>query len=59
MADIYFKKDKNKYSIGYSDVIFKYNPNNHNLESLQERFIQCDKKGKAVAKKVPKKKEDK
>ena len=52
MADIYFKKDKTKYSIGYSDVIFKYDPKNHDIKSLEARFTECDKNGKAVVKKT-------
>ena len=54
MADRYFKKDKTKYSIGYSDVIFKYDPKNHDVESLEARFIECSKDGKEI-KKVTKK----
>ena len=50
MADRYFKKDKTKYSIGYSDVIFKYDPKNHDVESLEARFIECDKSGKTIKK---------
>ena len=59
MADRYFKKDKNKYSVGYSDVIFKYDPKNHDIKSLETRFIECDKNGKNIVKKVSKKKGDK
>ena len=58
MSDRYFKKDKTKYSIGYSDVVFKYDPKNHDIESLQARFIECDKNGKTIkneTKKVTKK----
>ena len=58
MADKYFKKDKTKYSIGYTDVVFKYDPRNHDIESLQARFIECDKNGKTIkneTKKVTKK----
>ena len=55
MSDIYFKKDKKKYSIGYSDVVFKYDPRNHDIESLDARFIRCDKNGKTVPKKETKK----
>ena len=55
MSDIYFKKDKKKYNIGYSDVVFKYDPRNHDIESLDARFIRCDKNGKAVPKKETKK----
>ena len=50
MADRYFKKDKKKYSIGYSDVIFKYDPKNHDVESLEARFVECDANGKAIKK---------
>ena len=59
MADKYFKKDKAKYSIGYTDVIFKYDPKNHDIKSLEVRFIECDKNGKNIVKKVSKKKGDK
>ena len=54
MADKYFKKDKVKYNIGYTDVIFKYDPKNHDIESLQTRFIECDKDGKEIKKVVKK-----
>ena len=50
MADRYFKKDKTKYSIGYSDVVFKYDPKNHNVESLEARFVECDANGKTIKK---------
>ena len=62
MSDRYFKKDKTKYSIGYTDVIFKYDPRNHDIESLKTRFEECDKNGntiKATPKKTTKKKGDK
>ena len=48
MKDMYFKKDKSKFKIGNSDIIFKYDNRKHNLESLQERFIACDKNGKNI-----------
>ena len=54
MANRYFKKDTTKYSIGNSDVIFKYDPRNHDIESLQTRFIECDKDGKEIKKVVKK-----
>ena len=54
MADRYFKKDKTKYSIGYTDVIFKYDPRNHDIESLKSRFIECNKDGKEIKKAVKK-----
>ena len=52
MADRYFKKDKTKYSIGYTDVIFKYDPRNHDVKSLESRFIECSKDGKEIKKAV-------
>ena len=54
MADRYFKKDKTKYSIGYTDVIFKYDPKNHDIKSLEARFIECSKDGKEIKKAVKK-----
>ena len=54
MADRYFKKDKNKYSVGYSDVIFKYDPRNHDVKSLESRFVECSKDGKEIKKAVKK-----
>ena len=63
MAERYFKKDKTKYNIGYSDIVFKYDPKNHDIESLETRFIECDENGKTItktkAKKTTKKKGDK
>ena len=50
MADKYFKKDKKKYSIGYTDVIFKYDPKNHDIESLKTRFVECDANGETIKK---------
>ena len=57
MADKYFKKDKKKYSIGYTDVIFKYDPKNHDIKSLEARFIECSKDGKTLARKKAKSEE--
>ena len=54
MADRYFKKDRNKFNVGYTDVVFKYDPNNHDIESLEARFTECDKNGKNVTKKTTK-----
>ena len=50
MANRYFKKDTTKYSIGNSDVIFKYDPRNHDIESLEARFVECDANGKTIKK---------
>tara|TARA_R100000700_G_C3128263_1_gene114478 strand:+ start:285 stop:485 length:201 start_codon:yes stop_codon:yes gene_type:complete len=58
MADRFFKKAKNKFKIGYSDKIFKYDYTRHKIEDLENRFEECDKNGnpvKAVAKKTTKK----
>ena len=50
MAERYFNKDKKKYSVGYSDVVFKYDPKNHDIISLETRFDECDKNGKTITK---------
>ena len=50
MGDIYFKKDKKKFKIGHSDVVFKYKNGTHNLDSCRQRFIECDKNGKPIKK---------
>ena len=54
MAERYFKKDKKKYSVGYSDVVFKYDPKNHDIISLETRFDECDKNGKTIKKETKK-----
>ena len=54
MADRYFKKSKEKFKVGYSDTVFKYNFSSHKIESLEERFIECDKDGKELKKEKPK-----
>ena len=54
MADKYFKKDKTKFSIGNADVVFKYDPRNHDIKSLEARFIECSKDGKEIKKTVKK-----
>ena len=50
----YFKKDKTKFKVGYSDTIFEYDFRRHKIDDLVNRFIECDKNGKAIAKKVKK-----
>ena len=55
MSDRFFKKDKSKFKVGNSDVVFKYDYNRHKIEDLESRFIECDKNGKTVAKKASKK----
>tara|TARA_R100000995_G_scaffold52368_1_gene25389 strand:- start:2419 stop:2559 length:141 start_codon:yes stop_codon:yes gene_type:complete len=39
---MYFKKD--------SGVVFEYDENRHDLDSLKERFVECDKDGNEVKK---------
>ena len=50
MADRYFKKDKNVYSVGNTDKIIKYDRQNHDLDSFKARFIECDANGKEIKK---------
>ena len=38
MADRYFKKEADKFSIGNSDVVFKYDFTTHKIEDLETRF---------------------
>ena len=52
--DIFFKKDKTKFSVGYSDVIFKYDKSRHKIEDLKNRFIECDVNGKEIKKAIKK-----
>jgi len=58
--DRYFKKSKEKFSIGNTDVIIKYDSRDHDIASFEERFIECDANGKAIKPKAKakKKKED-
>ena len=55
----FFKKDKSKFKVGNSDVVFKYNKGRHKIEDLENRFVECDKNGKTIAKKTANKKENK
>ena len=55
MSDRFFKKDKSKFKVGNSDVVFKYNKGRHKIEDLENRFIECDKNGKKITKKDSKK----
>tara|TARA_R100000152_G_C6757003_1_gene180785 strand:+ start:554 stop:781 length:228 start_codon:yes stop_codon:yes gene_type:complete len=50
MSEKYFKKSKDKFKVGYSSKVFKYDFRKHNLEDLQERFVECDSKGKEIKK---------
>ena len=47
----YFKKPNGR--------IVTYDPQTHDIDSFQERFIECDINGKPKPKPKPKKKEDK
>jgi|TARA_X000001388_G_C2137049_1_gene87211 hypothetical protein len=44
---MYFKKE--------SGIIFEYDKERHDLKSLKERFVECDKDGKEIKKKKDKK----
>ena len=52
MAERYFKKSKDKFKVGYSDTIIKYNFRNHDIKSLEDRFEECDVNGNAIKKAV-------
>ena len=54
MADRYFKKSKNKFKVGYSDKVFKYNKGSHKIEDIENRFEECDVKGNLIKKIVKK-----
>ena len=45
---------KDKFKVGYSDTIFRYDFRRHKIESLEERFIECDKDGNEIKKATPK-----
>tara|TARA_R100001594_G_scaffold48117_2_gene80996 strand:+ start:734 stop:910 length:177 start_codon:yes stop_codon:yes gene_type:complete len=47
----YFKKPNGR--------IVTYDPQTHDIDSFEERFIECDINGKPKPKPKPKKKEDK
>ena len=60
--DRYFKKLKEKFSIGNTDVIIKYDSRDHDIASFEKRFVECDANGKTVKPKPkpkPKKKKTK
>ena len=53
----YFKKSKDKFKIGNTDIIIKYDFRCHDIKSFEERFIECDADGNAIKPKPkPKKK---
>jgi len=54
MADRYFKKISKDYAVGNTDIVFKYEYSRHDLDSLKERFTECDKSGKTIKKEVKK-----
>lgn len=45
---MYFKKD--------SGIVFEYDKNRHDLNSLKQRFVECDKDGNEVKKEKKKSK---
>jgi hypothetical protein len=51
--DRYFKKSKEKFKIGSADIIIKYDPRCHDIESFESRFIECDANGKNKPKPKP------
>ncbi len=54
--DRYFKKSKEKFSIGNTDVIIKYDSRSHDIESFESRFVECDADGNKIKPKPKKKK---
>ena len=44
----YFKKPKDKFKIGNTDIIIKYDFRYHDIESFEKRFIECDADGKTI-----------
>ena len=55
----YFKKPKDKFKIGNTDKIVEYDPKNHDIESFEKRFIECDADGKTIKPKPKPKVEEK
>jgi len=55
----YFKKPKEKFSIGNTDIIIKYDSRSHDIKSFKNRFIECDADGNKIKPKPkPKKKKE-
>jgi len=48
MTDRYFKKPKGKYGIGNTDIIIKYDFRTHDIDSFEDRFIECDADGNKI-----------
>ena len=46
--DRYFKKSKEKFSIGNTDVIIKYDFRSHDIKSFESRFVECDSNGNKI-----------
>ena len=44
----YFKKPKNKFKVGNTDKIVRYDFRFHDIESFEERFIECDANGNEI-----------
>lgn len=51
----YLGKEKEMYFKKESGIIFEYDKERHDLKSLKERFVECDKDGKEIKKKKDKK----
>jgi len=44
----YFKKPKDKFKVGNTDIIIKYDSRFHDIKSFESRFIECDADGKTI-----------
>ena len=42
MADRYFKKSKDKFKVGYSSKIFKYDFRTHKIEDLENEIEKLE-----------------
>ena len=44
----YFKKPKDKFKVGNTDKIIEYDSRSYDIESFEERFIECDSDGNEI-----------
>ena len=44
----YFKKPRDKFKVGNTDKIVRYDFRFHDIESFEERFIECDANGNEI-----------
>ena len=44
----YFKKPKDKFKVGNTDIIIKYDFRFHDIKSFESRFIECDADGNDI-----------